>query len=106
MHASNDLVMLLLTTGLTVYFPYDFVYPEQLEYMSNLKKAIDARGALSLTHTPECCVLYNIYEECKLRCIFPDEGHALLEMPTGTGKTVCLISLVTSYQVPAFNANL
>ena len=26
------------------------------------------------------------------------EGHALLEMPTGTGKTVCLLSLITSYQ--------
>ena len=26
------------------------------------------------------------------------KGHALLEMPTGTGKTVCLVSLVTSYQ--------
>jgi DNA excision repair protein ERCC-2 len=26
-------------------------------------------------------------------------GHCLLEMPTGTGKTVCLLSLITSYQV-------
>lgn len=26
------------------------------------------------------------------------KGHALLEMPTGTGKTVCLVSLITSYQ--------
>lgn len=25
-------------------------------------------------------------------------GHCLLEMPTGTGKTVCLLSLITSYQ--------
>jgi len=24
-------------------------------------------------------------------------GHALLEMPTGTGKTVCLLALLTSY---------
>ena len=55
--------------GLTVYFPYDYMYPEQYKYMVELKKAIDAKG------------------------------HALLEMPTGTGKTVCLVSLVTSYQV-------
>ena len=41
--------------------------------MRNLKKAIEARG------------------------------HALLEMPTGTGKTVCLVSLVTSYQVSILN---
>ena len=54
--------------GLEVFFPYDYMYREQYEYMLNLKKAIDARG------------------------------HALLEMPTGTGKTVSLISLITSYQ--------
>ena len=54
--------------NLDVFFPYDYVYKEQYDYMLNLKRAIDARG------------------------------HALLEMPTGTGKTVCLVSLVTSYQ--------
>lgn len=39
--------------GLDVYFPYDFLYKEQFDYMLNLKRAIDAKG------------------------------HALLEMPTG-----------------------
>ena len=34
------------TAGLQVYFPYDYIYPEQLEYMKNLKKAIDVRGRL------------------------------------------------------------
>ena len=55
--------------GLDVFFPYDKIYHEQYDYMLNLKRAIDAKG------------------------------HALLEMPTGTGKTVCLVSLVTSYQL-------
>lgn len=27
------------------------------------------------------------------------KGHCLLEMPTGTGKTVALLSLITSYQL-------
>ena len=54
--------------GLDVFFPYEAIYKEQYEYMLNLKRAIDAKG------------------------------HALLEMPTGTGKTVCLVALVTSYQ--------
>jgi len=54
--------------GLEVFFPYERVYLEQYQYMKALKLALDARG------------------------------HALLEMPTGTGKTVCLLSLVTSYQ--------
>lgn len=44
-HRDKDLIN--IAAGLTVYFPYDFVYPEQLEYMSNLKKAIDARGGLT-----------------------------------------------------------
>lgn len=54
--------------GLDVYFPYEYLYREQHDYMLSLKRAIDAKG------------------------------HALLEMPTGTGKTVCLMALITSYQ--------
>ena len=38
-------------------------------YMLELKRALDARG------------------------------HCLLEMPTGTGKTITLLSLITSYQM-------
>lgn len=53
---------------LEVFFPYDRMYLEQYQYMRSIKQALDA------------------------------EGHALLEMPTGTGKTVCLLSLITSYQ--------
>uniref|UniRef100_A0A452XYT4 Helicase ATP-binding domain-containing protein n=1 Tax=Aegilops tauschii subsp. strangulata TaxID=200361 RepID=A0A452XYT4_AEGTS len=55
--------------GLTVHFPYAAIYPEQHAYMGELKRALDARG------------------------------HALLEMPTGTGKTAALISLITSYSL-------
>jgi len=55
--------------GLDVYFPYDRIYLEQFEYMRSLKQTLDAGG------------------------------HCLLEMPTGTGKTVCLLSLITSYQM-------
>ncbi|GER24815.1 RAD3-like DNA-binding helicase protein [Striga asiatica] len=51
----------------TVYFPYDNIYPEQYHYMVELKRALDAKG------------------------------HCLLEMPTGTGKTIALLSLITSY---------
>jgi DNA excision repair protein ERCC-2 len=60
--------MKFMIDELTVYFPYDYIYEEQHEYMTQLKKAVE------------------------------EKGHALLEMPTGTGKTVCLISLITSYQ--------
>jgi DNA excision repair protein ERCC-2 len=54
--------------GLEVFFPYDRMYQEQYQYMRSLKQILDAGG------------------------------HGLLEMPTGTGKTVCLLSLITSYQ--------
>ncbi|KAF5180044.1 Dna repair helicase xpd [Thalictrum thalictroides] len=53
----------------TVYFPYDHIYPEQYHYMLDLKRALDAKG------------------------------HCLLEMPTGTGKTIALLSLITSYSL-------
>ncbi|GAU96467.1 hypothetical protein RvY_07906 [Ramazzottius varieornatus] len=55
--------------GLDVLFPYDYIYPEQYSYMVELKRALDARG------------------------------HGLLEMPSGTGKTVSLLSLIVAYLV-------
>ncbi|ETO02050.1 hypothetical protein RFI_35386, partial [Reticulomyxa filosa] len=55
---------------LIVYFPYDYVYPEQYDYMVALKQTLDTGN-----------------------------GHCLLEMPTGTGKTVTLLSLIVSYQL-------
>ncbi|KAK9916757.1 hypothetical protein WJX75_006598 [Coccomyxa subellipsoidea] len=61
--------MRFVIEGLTVYFPYDYIYPEQFQYMLELKHALDAKG------------------------------HCLLEMPTGTGKTITLLSLITSYQL-------
>ncbi|CAJ1342662.1 unnamed protein product [Effrenium voratum] len=53
---------------LRVFFPYDSIYPEQYKYMCELKRALDAKG------------------------------NGVLEMPTGTGKTVTLFALITSYQ--------
>jgi DNA excision repair protein ERCC-2 len=32
-----------------------------------------------------------------LKTTLDGAGHAILEMPTGTGKTVCLLSLLTAY---------
>ncbi|KAF0978535.1 hypothetical protein FDP41_002355 [Naegleria fowleri] len=55
--------------GLDVYFPYDKIYPEQYEYMRELYSSL-RKG-----------------------------GHCLLEMPSGTGKTISLLSLITSYQL-------
>ncbi|CAI5745493.1 unnamed protein product [Peronospora destructor] len=54
--------------GLEVIFPYERMYSEQLQYMRELKRALDA------------------------------QGHCMLEMPTGTGKTVCLLSFVLAYK--------
>jgi DNA excision repair protein ERCC-2 len=53
---------------LDVQFPYPRIYPEQYQYMLELKRSLDAGG------------------------------HSMLEMPTGTGKTITLLSLITSYQ--------
>ena len=50
--------MKLNVDGLLVYFPYDYIYPEQFSYMLELKRALDAKG------------------------------HSLLEMPSGEGSTL------------------
>lgn len=59
--------MKLNIDGLLVYFPYDYIYPEQYMYMLELKRTLDAKG------------------------------HCALEMPSGTGKTVSLLSLIVAY---------
>ncbi|KAI5797980.1 hypothetical protein DFH27DRAFT_561503 [Peziza echinospora] len=53
---------------LPVLFPYPRIYPEQYAYMTDLKRTLDVGG------------------------------HCVLEMPSGTGKTVSLLSLIVAYQ--------
>lgn len=55
--------------GMRVYFPFKAVYKEQQEYMLGLKHVLD------------------------------NGGKGIIEMPTGTGKTVSLLSLIVSYQL-------
>lgn len=57
-----------LHSDLPILFPYPRIYPEQYAYMCDLKKTLDAGG------------------------------HCVLEMPSGTGKTVSLLSLIVAYQ--------
>ena len=40
----------------------------------------------------------------ELKYLLESDGHAILEMPTGTGKTVCLLSLIVSH-IKQFNPN-
>ncbi|KAM0684288.1 TFIIH/NER complex ATP-dependent 5'-3' DNA helicase subunit [Mitosporidium daphniae] len=54
---------------LDIYFPYETIYPEQYKYMCSLKRVLDAKG------------------------------HGLIEMPSGTGKTAAILSLVVSYHL-------
>lgn len=60
--------MKVVVDGLSVLFPYDYIYPEQLQYMHDLKCMLDA------------------------------SGHGLIEMPSGTGKTATILSLLLAYQ--------
>lgn len=50
-----------------VVFPYEYIYPEQLEYVTRLKRTLDTGG------------------------------HMVLEMPSGTGKTISLLSILVAY---------
>ncbi|GAB7365993.1 hypothetical protein MBLNU230_g7320t1 [Neophaeotheca triangularis] len=60
--------MKFMIEDLPVLFPYPRIYPEQYAYMCDLKRTLDAGG------------------------------HCVLEMPSGTGKTVSLLSLIVAYQ--------
>ena len=128
--------------GITVYFPYEYIYPEQYKYMQELKRSLDAPGHCLLEAR---CQLQGS-PACKLRETFAGavwlcdhrglhvrwttlvqsqpvlrvnartqipmtirvmifSGHVFvhvivlwLQMPTGTGKTITLLSLVTAYQ--------
>lgn len=55
--------------SLEVIFPYEKVYPEQVQYMTDIKKTLDVGG------------------------------NCILEMPSGTGKTVSLLSITIAYQM-------
>ena len=59
--------MRILIGDLPVIFPYTLVFNEQVEYMNYLNSTLNSTG------------------------------HAILEMPTGTGKTISLLALLTSY---------
>lgn len=54
---------------LPVLFPYPKIYPEQYEYMCDIKRTLDVGG------------------------------NCILEMPSGTGKTISLLSLTVAYQM-------
>ncbi|CAI4038640.1 hypothetical protein SMKI_05G2550 [Saccharomyces mikatae IFO 1815] len=54
---------------LPVLFPYPKIYPEQYNYMCDIKRTLDVGG------------------------------NSILEMPSGTGKTVSLLSLTIAYQM-------
>ena len=64
---NSSAVIKLIVDGLLVYIPYDYIYPEQFSYMLEFKRSLDAKG------------------------------HCLLEMHSGTGKTISLLSLVVAY---------
>jgi DNA excision repair protein ERCC-2 len=52
-----------------VIFPYPKIYPEQYSYMCDIKRSLDVGG------------------------------NCILEMPSGTGKTVSLLSITVAYQM-------
>ncbi|GAB7341120.1 hypothetical protein MBLNU457_7428t1 [Dothideomycetes sp. NU457] len=60
--------MKFMIDDLEILFPYPRIYPEQYAYMCDLKRTLDAGG------------------------------HCVLEMPSGTGKTITLLALIVAYQ--------
>ncbi|KAH9386906.1 DNA excision repair protein ERCC-2 [Nematocida major] len=61
--------MIIKMGSIEVFFPKDKIYPEQMQYIKELYEVMQAKG------------------------------HCLIEMPTGTGKTIALLSFLVSYQI-------
>lgn len=59
--------MLFEIEDIPIYFPYDYIYPEQITYIKSLLVSIRK------------------------------PGHILIEMPSGAGKTISLLSCTVSY---------
>ncbi|CDJ36075.1 protein arginine n-methyltransferase, putative [Eimeria mitis] len=68
-NSSSSKMVVFDLEGVRVYFPYDFIYPEQFAYIRAVKRTVQM------------------------------QGHAVLEMPTGTGKTAAMMSILTSMQL-------
>ena len=86
--------------GLLVIFPFEYMYPEQYAYMLDLKRTLDAE-----VNSCACIKLFSSY--CSLKifvtwCFDLSQGHCVLEMPSGTGKTVSLLSLIIAYHLVIF----
>ena len=64
--------MKLNVDGLLVYFPYDYIYPEQFSYMLELKRSLDAKG------------------------------HSLLEMPSGDDNDISKPLRFDNYHLVSF----
>lgn len=88
--------MRLKLEDITVFFPYEYIYPEQYRYMLELKRALDAHGHCLLE--VHCHILSKPTSFPSYHCLKFQE-LPLLQMPTGTGKTITLLSLITSYQL-------
>lgn len=80
--------------GLRVFFPYKTIYKEQFEYMVELK--VCAHWLHVTAALPTNASVYGITRPQRA---LDAKCHSVLEMPTGTGKTVTLLSLITSYQL-------
>ena len=96
--------MKFILDGLPVYFPYEFLYPEQYQYMLELKRALDARGHCLLEvreRKKKSARPFSIHPIALFlpSPLTPSLSLLSLQMPTGTGKTITLLSLVTSYQL-------
>lgn len=61
--------MILRVGNVEVFFPKQKIYPEQAQYIRELFEVVQGKG------------------------------HSLIEMPTGTGKTIALLSFLVSYQI-------
>lgn len=70
-HRGTELAMKFSLEGLPVFFPYEYIYPEQYQYMLECKRALDAKGHGLLEVHPLSIFSYPSYLVA-LEHMFPD----------------------------------
>lgn len=76
--------------------PVLFPYPKIYRMFSSSKCSFHRQGLTLLLFLPTPAEQYAYMTD--LKRTLDANGHCVLEMPSGTGKTVSLLSLIVSYQ--------